>query len=217
MADSKEDIASQALARLGEPAISSFDEDTDAAEKVKQLYESTILGLLSSYNWQWATTRAVLAVDGAKTPTNEWTRAFILPTQKTELVGQPLTVWNTTNLNARAFFEYEIENKWLFTNAETIVIEYIERKDEGAWPGYFEVLAREALAAALALPITENQTKEEWHTAKAYGSPSEQGRGGMYKRAVEADEVSRPTPSLLDDSDPMATTRFGGRNSLGWW
>jgi hypothetical protein len=210
MADSKEDVASKALARLGEPSISSFTEDSGTAEKVNLLYEMVILDLLSAHDWEWATQRADLSVDGGETPVNEWSTAFLLPTLKTLRVGNPLRVFNSSEVNARPFFAYQLQGKWLYTNASAISIEYIERKDETLWPGFFEILAVEALAASLALPVTENQTKEEFHTQKAFGAPSEGGRGGMFGRAVAHDQVGKPTPSFLDSGDPIGNARFGG-------
>lgn len=217
MADSKEDIASQALARLGEPAISSFDEDTDAAEKVKQLYEDVILDLLGRYPWRWASQRKVLEKDGAVTPVHEWRYAYKLPTLRTDRVGSPTAVFNSTGLNAPEVFNFELEGQHIFTNYETVVIEYIERKQEAFWPGYFVKLAREALAAELALPITENASKEEFHTVKAFGNASDGGEGGIFGSAKRADYRSTPTYSLLDSSDPMTEARFGGSRNDGIW
>lgn len=217
MADSKEDVASQALARLGEGPISSFDDGTDFAEKVNQLYEGTILSLLSRYEWNFASTRAQLQVDGAITPVNEWSFAFLMPTLRVVRVGNPVRVYNSTNLNARPIFDYELEGKHIFTNHQVIVIEYIARKAESLWPGYFEELAVEALAARLALPITEIASKEEWHTAMAFGTPSESREGGLFGSAMRADAKHSPTRSLLDDSDPITGARFGGSHRDGRW
>lgn len=217
MADTKEDIASMALARLGEPAISSFEEDTETAEKVNQLYEDTILSLFSEYNWQWATARVALSQDGALTPANEWGKAFLMPTIRTDRIGQPLEVFNSTGLRAPVFFDYEVEDKWILTNADVIVITYIKRKAESTWPGFFVKLAVEALAATLALPVTENASKEEWHTQKAYGAPSQNGQGGLYGMATRADARLMPTRSLVEDSDPMTAARFGGSRNDGTW
>lgn len=217
MAGSKEDVASKALARLGEGPISSFDEDTEAAEKVNLLYEETILDLLANYQWQWASKRAILSVDGAEIPKNEWSKAFLLPTIRTDRVGNPYRVYRTTALRAPEFFEYELEGRHLLTNADTIVIEYTQRKPESVWPGYFVTLAVEALAATLALPITENASKEEWHTVKAFGTPAEGGEGGLFGRAMRADAMGEPMRGLLDETDPMAEARFGGSNRTGWW
>jgi hypothetical protein len=218
MADSKEDIASQALSRLGEGAISSFDEDTDTAEKVRQLYEPTILGLLGRYNWRWAKTRAVLLIDGSVSPANEWARGFLMPTARIERVGPPLAVFNSTALRAPEVFEFELEGRHILTNYDTIVIEYTARKAEIDWPGYFEELAAEALAAKLALPVTENASKEEFHTVKAFGTGSERMEGGMFGAAMRADARAMPTPGLLDASDPITEARFGGsRGNSGQW
>lgn len=210
MANSPVDVASQALARLGEPAISSFDEDSDTAEKVNQLYEPTILQLLASHDWQFATKRAVLDEDAAGVPVNEWRRAFLLPALGTERVGNPLSFFNSTQPSARQVFHYELQDKWVFSDYDTMVAEYISRKHETQWPGFFLTLAIEALAATFALPVTENASKEEHHRRTAYGTPSEFGRGGLFRMATEADTRGLPTRSLLDDSDPMASARFGG-------
>ncbi len=210
MSISKEDVASQALARLGEPAISSFEEDSDTAEKVNQLYEPTVLQLLGSHDWHFATQRRTLSEDAAGTPVNEWTRAFLLPTLRTERVGKPLSVFNSSQVNAPQFFDYELQERWLMTNATTIVVEFVARANEAQWPGYFQTLAVEALAAVLALPVTENASKDQLHRTIAYGSPSELGRGGLFRTATEADATGDPTRSLLDDHDPIWSARFGG-------
>ena len=210
MTDSREDVASQALARLGEPAISSFEEDSDTAERVNQLYEPTILQLLGSHDWSFATRRAGLAEDAAGLPLNEWTRAFLLPPLRTDRVGKPLSVFESMQVGARQVFRYELQERWLFTDFEQIVVEYIWRVPEAQWPGYFHTLAIEALAATLAMPVTENASKDQMHRQIAYGNPSELGRGGLFRTATEADATGDPTRSLLDDSDPMWSARFGG-------
>lgn len=210
MTDSNVDVASQALARLGEPAISSFDEDSDTAERVRQLYEPTVLQLLGSHDWSFATKRSALSEDAAGVPINEWTRAFLLPTLRTDRVGKPLSVFSSTQSNAPQIFRYEIQGRWLFTNEQAIVIEYIYRVPESDWPGYFHTLAIEALAAMFALPVTENASKEQLHRQIAYGSPSEMGRGGLFRVACDADATGDPTRSLLDDHDPIWSARFGG-------
>lgn len=210
MADSRVQVASQALARLGEPAISSFEEDSDTAEKVNQLYEPTILQLLSSYDWSFATKRAALQIDAAGTPINQWKRAFLMPSLRVERVGKPLAVYNSASLRAPKVFNFEMAGRWIYADYTEVVIEYISRVSETQWPGYFHTLAIEALAATLALPVTENASKEELHRAIAYGTPGQRGRGGLFATATEADATGDPTRSLLDDDDPMWSARFGG-------
>jgi len=210
MTDSNVDVASQALARLGEPSISSFTEDSDTAEKVNRLYEPTILSLLSAFDWSFARTKSVLPEDGSAVPVNEWKRGFLLPVLRTERVGKPIAIYNTTSVGAGPVFQFEIADRWVFTNETVCVAEYIRRMPESQWPGYFLTLAVEALASTLALPITENASKEQLHRAIAFGSPSENGRGGLFGSATAADSTGDATRGLLDDHDPMADARFGG-------
>lgn len=211
MANSNVDVASQALARLGEPSISSFSEDSDTAERVGQLYEPTILQLLGSHNWTFAQRRKKLEKDGAALPVNQWKYGYLLPPLRTDRIGKPLSVFASDELQARKIFDFEFEDRWLYTNRETIVIEYIYRVPESRWPGYFHTLAIEAIAATLALPVTENASKEELHRTIAYGTPSQHGRGGLFRTATEADATGNPTRGLLDDDDPIWSVRFGGR------
>lgn len=203
-------IASQALARLGEPSISSFSDDSDTAEKVALLYEPTILSLFSSYDWRWAMRKAVLEVDAAAQPINKWERGFLMPVLNTDRVGPPHKVFRSTDVGAPVFWDWEISERWIMTNESVMVIEYIKRQPESVWPGYFTKLAIEAVAAALALPVTENQTKDEYHTNLAFGAASQKGRGGLMGTAMEADANGNPTRSLLDDDDPIWSARFGG-------
>jgi hypothetical protein len=203
-------IASQALARLGEPSISSFEEDSQTAEKVNLLYESTILSLFSAYDWRFAMTKVALPIDGAAVPVNRWTRGFLLPDLNVDRVGPPHKVFASAEVGAKVTWNYEIQERWIMTNETQIVIEYIKRQPESVWPGYFVKLAIEAVAAALALPVTENQTKDEYHTALAFGGPGQKGRGGLMGSAMEADANGNPTRTLLDDDDPIWSARFGG-------
>lgn len=212
MADSDIDIISQALARLGEPSISTISGSdlTDTEEKCAQLYPNFRRFVLGLHDWSFASKRAALSVDGAATPVNEWTYAYLLPSLQTERIGKPRAVYNSSAVGARKIFNFEIEQKWLLTNETTIYVEYTYLVSESLWPGYFQEFAVEALAAKLALPVTENASKEEWHTIKAYGPASEGGRGGLFKMATQADAMGDPTPSILDDDDPMTAARFGG-------
>src|SRR5690606_22220223 len=86
---------------------------------------------------------------------NERKRAFLLPTLQTDRVGKPLAAFASAGQRAHHVFDYELQVRWLLTDFDTIIIQYIQRKPESQWPGYFHTLAIEALAATFALPITE--------------------------------------------------------------
>lgn len=210
MSDPRVNIASQALARLGELQITSFEEDSDAAEKVRLMYEPLVQALFAAYIWQFALTRETLQEDAAAKPSSGWNRAFLMPELGAERVGSPRRVYGSAGIYARPLLHYDIWQRWVVTNSDTCVIEYVRRQPETLWPGYFTTLAVEALAARLALPVTENASKEEWHDRIAYGTPQENRKGGLMAAAMSADSTGTAPQSLLDDDDAMTAARFGG-------
>ena len=156
-------------------------------------------------------------LDAAASSNTAWQRAFLLPTLRTERIGDILAVYASTQNNAGKFFDFEIEQKWLYTNATTIAVEYVYRAPESLWPGYFEEFIAEALAAKLAMPITEIEAKARYHQEMAYGTPGQGGEGGLFAAAKMSDIRSQPTTSLIDDSDPITAARFGGHGRGVWW
>jgi len=210
MATSSLAVANMALARLGEPNIAAIAAGNDTGGKVFDLYEPTVLNLLSMHRWRFARARQSLTKDGAFTPVTEWTNGFTLPTYQTDIVGQPIKVYRATEVGSRSHTDYEIQGRYILTNDDVCVIEYTQRTGETVWPGYFEALAAEALASFLALPVTENQSKEQYHAVRAFGTPGYGGRGGMFAAAVQSDSMANPSESLIDQGDPISAARFGG-------
>jgi hypothetical protein len=204
------DIINAALSLLGETQIAALTDGSDASRHAAALYEPCILSLFSGYEWGFAKERIALEIDGGKTPVNQWRYAFLMPTPKTEMVGRPLAIFNTTAINARKMTRYEIESRWVMTNESTIVIQYVKRQPVELWPGYFERLAIEAVAAILAMPVTEIAAKQTLHQQNAFGSPSENMRGGLFGAAMTADTQASGEEGLFDDADQIDEARFGG-------
>lgn len=200
-------IANMALTRLGAATISAFSDQTPIAEAVNSLYEATILQLLGSYPWRFAQKRASLT---RAAYTGQWLYQYPLPAERTERVGQVLAFFPSTDPGVSRILRYEVEGDNVLTDELSLVAEYIERVAEASWPGYFETLATEAVAAVLALPVTENASKEEFHRVLAYGNASEGGEGGLFGVAVRADTRGASPQTLLDTYDPITHARFGG-------
>ena len=209
MANSSIDICSQALTLLGEGTILSFDEDSDAAEICAQLYEDEVLSLLGAYPWRFARVRETLAKDGAFTPTNEWTYGYTLPVLNTTRVDHAVEVFNSAQAGARPVTAYEIQGTHILTDEETVIISYVKRVDEVLWPGWFVRLAAAAVAAKIALPITDKRSYAEHWERVAFGGPSDGGMGGLMAMAIKADSRGGPSHSLFDAGDPISATRFG--------
>jgi len=92
MADDQFDVCSKALGLMGEEPITSFEDDTAQSEQCGLHYEMFIRSLMMAKDWYFLRKRADLVEDGAAVPVNEWTRAFLLPS---DALGPPVAMDRT--------------------------------------------------------------------------------------------------------------------------
>ena len=88
----------------------------------------------------------------------------------------------------------------LFTNLETVYIDYQASVPEYKMPSYFVKLLQLATAAELAIPITDQGSKADYFRAQAFGSPGENGRGGEMRKAMNIDGRGQATKIIEDFS-----------------
>ena len=81
---------------------------------------------------------------------------------------------------------------------EEVWIDYQYRPEPAFFPPYFVNLLKHALAAAFAEPITDQITKGDYYHRLAFGSPSENMRGGLSRVAMNIDGVDRPPQNIMD-------------------
>jgi len=182
------DIASNALLMIGENPIASFTEDTVAALIAANLYHSTFESLLTLHPWRFASNKATLSRLTAK-PTNQWKYAFQLPADF--LVAQHVDQGN---------HNYQIYADKLYSDNETMVLDYTYKPDESFLPAYFTQLLELRLAAVFAIPITESATKGEYYAGLA---------DKQLQRAKTIDSQSTPSigPPALEGSR-LINSRF---------
>lgn len=128
-------------------------------------------------------------------PTNEWTYGYQLPTDR---IGDPFAVFASEGVGASPIKEFEIFGDKLFTNHALIIIDYPFKPAESAFPGYFTEFLVQALASALAIPVTDQTTTADYYRALAYGTPGENGNGGALSRARRANSAQQP-PQRIED------------------
>lgn len=188
-------ICSDALIMLGAAPISSFTEGTDAAQACDRLYPDLRDSLLSRYPWSW-TYRKVQLAQLVTAPLNEFEHAYQLPGN---ILSGVQAVFETTAANQKPLNDgWEIYGDQLFTNLDTVFIDYQETISESLMPIYFVHLLRNAFAAELGLVITDQTTKADYFRQIAYGSPGENGRGGLFREAVNIDSRGR-LPQIIED------------------
>jgi hypothetical protein len=140
-------MSSNALVRLGDSPISSFDGGGAGAQALANLYESTYLNLVTSNTWSFARKQLSLSQNVLSPTFDNYAYSYNLPSDM--LIAHGL----------RSNAEYKIyKGNLLYTNDSVAEFEYFARPDEGDIPAFFEVLVEITLAARAAMAVTDRNT-----------------------------------------------------------
>jgi hypothetical protein len=195
--DSDASICSAALISLGAAKITSLKDTDDVSVTCNTLYPTLRDTILSSYHWSWSIKKRQLTqLDTA--PINEWDHAYLLPN---DMLSGVLAVFESSSSNQSPIrYGWEVYGNQLFTNLDTVYIDYQASVPEYKMPAYFVKLLQLATAAELAIPITDQATKAEYFYGLAYGNPGENGRGGEMRKAMNIDGRGQATQIVEDYS-----------------
>lgn len=197
------DVCNRMLAKIGGGTIQSFEEDSDLAALCARIYPGIRDSLLSLHPWNFVKNKRQLAKSAEETPVNEWQNAFVLPSN---MLFGPLAVWGDNE--TRPSNNYDIYKNFLYCNYETVMIDYTARPDESAWPPWFTEFVATAGAAELAVPVSDQVSKKEALDVKAFGTPGDGGRGGLFAQCRTLNAQVRPTQGLFQNGDPITSARF---------
>jgi len=200
--DTKLSICSDALIMLGASPLSSFSDGTDEAQVADRLYDDVRDTLLMQYPFSWSIKKVKLA-RLTDAPINEWRYKYQLPG---DMLGNPKAVFQTSAVSDRPVRDFEIYSGGLYTNLENVWVDYQFTPEPASFPPYFVRLLRTALAAEFAEPITDQITKAQYFHQQAYGSPSENMRGGLFRVAASIDGTDRPQQTIQEF--PISDIRF---------
>lgn len=190
-------ICSDALILLGASPISSFTEGTDAAQACDRLYPDLRDTMLSTYVWSWTLKKSQIARLSTD-PINEWEYAYQLPG---DMLSGVLAVFESNSTSERSRrYGWEVYGDQLYTNMETVYIDYQASVVETKMPNYFVRLLRTALAGELAIVVTDQAAKADYFKVQAFGSPVENGRGGLMREAMNIDARGQSTQIVEDYS-----------------
>jgi hypothetical protein len=189
-------ICSDALIMLGAKAISSFNDGTDGANTCDRLYPNIRDSALTQYPWSF-TLKKVKLSRLITTPTTAWKYEYQLPGDRLSNVR---SVRNSPQPNAAIHKDWEIQGDRLMTNLTEVYIDYQYQTPEFAMPPYFVQLLKYMMAWHLAMPVTEEMNKAQYWQGIAVGGPSENGRGGYMRTAMNIDGQGQAMQIIEDYS-----------------
>lgn len=181
---------------LGAKSIASFNDGTDESSVCDRLYPDIRDSLLVTYPWTFAKKKTQLS-RLLTTPNSVWKYQYQLPGDK---LANPRAVYQSAAPGAPVEKDWEIQGDVLLTNLEYVYIDYQHQIAEYAMPQYFVQLLKYMMAWHLAMPITEQADRAAYWQRVATGDPSENGRGGYLRTAMQIDGQHNPTPVIEDYS-----------------
>ncbi len=153
MALSDIDLCAKALIKIGAAPITSFDDGTAESEIAGALYPQVKDALLSAYGWSFASEQVELD-RLANAPLVDYNYAYQLPDDFLRALSAG------SGARGRGL-NYRIAAGALHSNASEVVLSYIFRPDESAFPPYFDSALITRLAAEFTIPVTENTSRYE--------------------------------------------------------
>lgn len=193
--DTSLSICSDALILLGASPISSFTEGSDSAQACDRLYPDVRDTILANYQWSWSVKKVQIS-RLSTAPIDEWKYAYQLPG---DMLSGVIALFQSSGVGQSPVrYGWEIYGDQLYTNFETVYIDYQGTVDESKMPSYFVRLLKTALAAELAFTITDQVSKAQDFRLQAYGSPGESNRGGLMRSSMNVDSRGKP-PQIIED------------------
>lgn len=183
MAASEVTICNLALGRIGAGAIIAMDEESAEARVCRLHYAQTRDEVLRSHRWNFAIRPQTLVQDAAP-PEFGWAFKYALPVECLRVLS--MNEWDMSR-RSRA---WEVEGRFLMTNAEDAFIRYISRVTDCS---QFDSLFVDALSLKLASRIV-TPLNGSLPMAEAYITEYEKVTGGRARRtdAFESREDRHP-------------------------
>lgn len=203
-------ICNLAIDRVSGDRIDALGEESPLGAFCQDSYPHTRDYVLGKYRWTFANHVALLAqlaaADGELKPC---TYKYARPA---DLNGAVHAFRDAADPQRARPAPYVLDSGGFFWSDQSpLFAEYTRAVPEATWPGWFRQLVVTAFAVHLA-EFCQLTTKARELHQQAWGTPSEQGEGGLYAQARNEDSRLAPQRQLVGgvDAGPLVDARRGG-------
>lgn len=190
--DTDVSICSDACLLLGAGTISSFSDGSDKATVCSRLYPDLRDSVIGMREWTFSIKKVQLARN-IVAPVNKWQYKYDLPG---DLLVGPIAVYNTDSVGASSITAWERIDNYVYTDESAIYIDYQYSVAESKMPSYFVNLLKYGMASVIAESVTDQITKADYWHRRAFGAEWENGRGGQFRVAAQADGANTTTQTF---------------------
>lgn len=204
------DVCNLAIDRVSGDRIAEFGEDSPLGVFCADAYPHKRRVLLGKYRWSFLTSvRALTLLTPAEGETQVMAYKFAAPG---DMIGAIHGARDAADPQRATRTPYLLPADGAFWADDPVVfVEYTAERPEAVWPGWFVELVVTAFAADLALHC-QNRTLARDLESRAFGTPSENGEGGLYAQARNEDSRMAPQRQLVSgvDAGPLIAVRGQG-------
>ena len=160
MATNKLQIWNVALsAHLGAGKLANTTTPSPQQEQCVLHYDDTVRALLEAHWWTWARARTTLTAEATNDRSNEWAYKYRMPGDVLAIrwINEPQTARALMAANRNPDTPRELYGDHVYSDVQSAVMEYTALvEDVSVWPQIFADAVAAALAARMAMPLTEN-------------------------------------------------------------
>lgn len=196
------DIINTACARIGEEPVQSLTEDLGGGQSASLIYDETVdfnLGLQPS-GFAFAREVRQLSRLTDATPLTGYDYVYDIPQPYT---GLPVYLSDDVTDPGRRFDRFILTNGQVHSDADPLFAMVKFRPDPHRWTGTFRTATITAIAAKLAYALASNRGAYSDFMTEAYGTPTENFRGGQMRAALSEDGFANPPRRIQTQYNPL--------------
>lgn len=196
------DIVNAACARIGEEPVQSLTEDLDGGQAASILYEEVVdfnLGLQPSGFAFAREVRQLTRLTDA-VPLAGYRYVFDVPRPYT---GLPVFLTDDPKDPDCRYDRYILTNGQVNADDDPLFAMVKFRPDPHRWTATFRTATITALASRLAMAIASDRNTMDSLNQEAYGSVSDNFRGGQIRTALHEDGFANPPRRIAVNRNPL--------------
>lgn len=194
-------IVNRACARIGVEPLESLDEETFGGQAASLVFDSVLDFLLGLYPWTFARTMVQLDYLSSETAWGGYVYVHQLPGAR---LGPPNYLTAHPTIEDSRLTRFSLQGEKVHSNSNPLYAEIKIRPEPEKWPGTFREAATLLLAAEIAVPAADAESLADKLRIVAYGTPSQNFRGGATGAAIAEDARATPGKRLgANDGGPL--------------